>query len=69
MSLNIVDEEWEAFLNNEHDNTVVEKDKNISTTSNSDDHDLPKCDDLYISTTTKVLFLNMPIDIENIFWE
>lgn len=28
----------------------------------------PKCDDLYISTKTKVLFLNQDIDIYNIFW-
>jgi len=29
----------------------------------------PKCDDLYISTKTKVLFLNQPIDIQNVFWK
>ena len=29
----------------------------------------PICDELYISTTTKVLFLNQPIDIANIFWK
>lgn len=29
----------------------------------------PKCQDLYISTTTKVLFLNQPIDIQNIYWK
>jgi hypothetical protein len=28
----------------------------------------PKCDDLYISTKTKVLFLNQEIDISRIFW-
>jgi hypothetical protein len=30
--------------------------------------DMPICDDLYISTKTKVLFLNQPIDIQTIFW-
>ena len=29
---------------------------------------IPICDDLYISTTTKVLFLNYPIDIQGVFW-
>jgi hypothetical protein len=29
----------------------------------------PICDELYISTKTKVLFLNQPIDIHNIFWK
>ena len=31
--------------------------------------EVPKCDDLYISTKTKVLFLNQEIDIHNIFWK
>jgi len=31
--------------------------------------DQPLCDDLYISTKTKVLFLNQTIDIYNIFWD
>jgi hypothetical protein len=30
---------------------------------------VPKCEDLYISTKTKVLFLNIPIDIHSIFWK
>ena len=29
----------------------------------------PKCDDLYISTKTKVLYFNQPIDIQNVFWK
>jgi hypothetical protein len=28
----------------------------------------PKCDELYISTKTKVLFLNQSIDIQTVFW-
>ena len=28
----------------------------------------PKCSNIYISTKTKVLFLNQAIDIQNIFW-
>ena len=31
--------------------------------------DIPICEDLYISTKTKVLFLNQEIDIQNIFWK
>jgi TATA-box binding protein (TBP) (component of TFIID and TFIIIB) len=30
--------------------------------------EMPKCDDLYISTKTKVVFLSQEIDIHNIFW-
>ena len=29
---------------------------------------MPKCDELYISTKTKVLFLNQPVDIQSVFW-
>ena len=29
---------------------------------------MPVCDELYISTKTKVLYLNQPIDIHRIFW-
>lgn len=32
------------------------------------DSNIPICDELYISTKTKVLFLNQPIDIHTIFW-
>lgn len=31
--------------------------------------DAPSCEELYISTKTKVLFLNQPIDIHTVFWE
>jgi hypothetical protein len=30
---------------------------------------MPKCDDLYISTKTKVVFLNQEINIHKIFWD
>tara|TARA_E500000178_G_scaffold339771_1_gene381740 strand:- start:11447 stop:12580 length:1134 start_codon:yes stop_codon:yes gene_type:complete len=69
MTLNIVDEEWEAFLNNTDDIAVVYNDKSVNIEYDKQETVLPKCDDLYISTTTKVLFLNKPVDIENIFWD
>jgi hypothetical protein len=34
-----------------------------------EEDDAPACEDLYISTKTKVLFLNTPIDIYDIFWK
>lgn len=40
--------------------------KNIS--NNLDLNNIPKCDELYISTKTKVVFLNQEIDIHKIFW-
>lgn len=41
-----------------------ENDDNLSI----DDNVIPECDELSISTNTKVLFLNQEIDIYNIFW-
>ena len=38
---------------------------------NNDDilpEQLPKCTDIYISTKTKISYLNMPIDIKKVFW-
>jgi len=35
---------------------------------NDDNTNIPKCDELYISTKTKVLFLNQSIDIQKVFW-
>jgi len=63
---NIIDEEWEAFLNNTDESGI---DKKAMYDTETEPATLPKCDELYISTTTKVLFLNMPVDIENIFWD
>ena len=41
----------------------------FDNTINNEDNDLvPVCEELYISTKTKVLFLNKEIDIYNIFW-
>uniref|UniRef100_A0A6C0HIZ8 Uncharacterized protein n=1 Tax=viral metagenome TaxID=1070528 RepID=A0A6C0HIZ8_9ZZZZ len=39
-----------------------------AASSGSQTETAPKCDDLYISTKTKVLFLNQPIDIQSVFW-
>ncbi len=60
---NSLDDEWLNFMN----------DTNISndTLYDNDDEDvvhIPKSDELYISTQTKIAFLNREIDIYNIFW-
>lgn len=59
------DQEWLNFINgNVTDNVIdlktdeIEKAKSIQ----------PICEELYISTKTKVLYLNQEIDIHRIFW-
>ena len=65
-SMNTVDEEWMAFLNN---GSTFEPDADTEKSEGSEPNkEMPKCDELYISTKTKVLFLNQAIDIHRAFW-
>lgn len=66
-----VDDEWMYFLKNQNSQGGPEKSKDTdlcAEPANDVQYDIPKCQDLYISTKTKVLFLNRPIDIQTIFW-
>jgi len=71
------DDEWNLFINNANltggfssismkDSTQKRDNNNITDTV---PEDIPICDELYISTKTKVLFLNQEIDIQTIFWK
>jgi hypothetical protein len=70
-----IDDEWNNFIMNQHKGVSTSF---IKTEKRNDDFDndkiesvetnVPICQDLYISTKTKVLFLNQAIDIQNIFW-
>ena len=76
-----VDDEWMQFLSQQGNTNVfgstmtmnVAKSipKHVLSSIPKDDsiQSIPKCDDLYISTKTKVVFLNQPIDIQNVFWD
>lgn len=61
-----IDDEWDRYCN-DNDNDNVFENSNLETSN--DDSIVPTCEELYISTTTKVLYLNMPIDIDAIFWK
>jgi len=69
-----VDDEWLQYLSSQHQSVnenkkPVEVKRNEDSTTNPVNTNMPKCDDLYISTKTKVLFLNQEIDIQHVFWE
>jgi len=60
-----IDDEWQQYLLGG---------PNIEITKNADTSPVtlqnsPKCQELYISTKTKVLFLNQIVDINKVFWE
>jgi hypothetical protein len=68
-----IDEEWELFVQDQYKGieTVfdpVELSSQINKSDDDDDDDIPECEDLSISTNTKVLFLNQEVDIQNVFW-
>jgi TATA-box binding protein (TBP) (component of TFIID and TFIIIB) len=64
---NEVDDEWSRFLQTPDDNEQIFL--NNSSVKNTEDEEIPECEELYISTKTKVLFLNQHIDIFNVFWK
>ena len=59
-----IDDEWSKFLCD--DDYMVD---NIVENPIIESGEIPVCEELYISTKTKVLYLNQPIDINNIFWK
>ena len=65
MSSNI-DNEWENFMSTNFDiGKLIEENVNTKHT----DVVIPKCSDIYISTKTKIAYLNQPIDINSVFWK
>ena len=63
-----VDDEWSNFIDNEYSGDTLNK-ESINIMPTIIPLTPPKCDDLYISTKTKVLFLNQAVDIANVFWK
>ena len=60
-----LDNEWENFMNTNFDiGKLIEE--NVNTKKN--EIIIPKCGDIYISTKTKIAYLNQPIDINSVFW-
>ena len=61
------DEAWESFCSNSHqqnNSTIIERNIEINTKI-----DIPKCSDLYISTTTKISYFDKNVDLFTTFWK
>lgn len=62
-----VDTAWESFLESGHGGN-----KNLKLPANHKQGNLdkliPKCSDIYISTQTKIAYLNQVIDLTKVFW-
>ena len=73
-----IEDEWNNFIMNQHkgvstsfiktEQSIKENEIDNNTEKEKKETHTPVCEDLYISTKTKVLFLNQAIDIQNIFW-
>ena len=66
-----IDDEWDSFINDDNYN-IDETDEIKPTISNNkinieDTNFIPKCSDLYISTKSKIYYLNKSVPLD-IFW-
>jgi len=78
-----IDEEWENFISASCDDDISSDDEDINENLNSDvsedfmsanlkidlNTESPKSTDIYISTKTKIAYLNQTIDLKNVFWQ
>jgi hypothetical protein len=82
MSLNMdIDEEWEHFISHEHEDISSDDDDTtqivkqtaeefISANLSADlTSEAPKATNIYISTKTKIAYLNTQIDLKQVFWQ
>jgi len=54
-----VNDEWSRFLNHDFSHTVALK---------TEKGTIPECSPIVISTKTKIIYLNQPIDLFHLFW-
>lgn len=54
-----VNDEWSRFLNHDFSHTVAVKSEKAT---------IPECSPIVISTKTKIIYLNQPIELFSLFW-
>lgn len=59
------DDAWDQFLDDNYDEDI-EHDESEEV---HDEQNIPKCSEIYISTKTKIAYLNKPIDLKKNFWK
>jgi hypothetical protein len=84
MSINMnIDQEWENFISSANEDDISSDDENINEIIKENDNEYistdineelnleipPKSSNIYISTKTKIGYLNIPIDLKQIFWQ
>jgi hypothetical protein len=79
-SINTIDAEWQKFISTTSDDVETD-DEDLNDIINIQNEDFvsanisidlnceaPKASNIYISTKTKIAYLNMPIDLKKLFW-
>jgi len=79
-ALNKIDDEWQNFIsakyNNEDDEAsegLIEEEGELESIISADiakglQQEAPRATDIYISTKSKIAYLNQPIDLKTLFW-
>lgn len=62
-----VDDAWLNFINDSEE-SEVDNNAEKKESKNNLKNDIPKCSDIYISTQTKIAYLNQPVNLNEIFW-
>jgi len=62
-----LDAEWELFQNQLNNNNQSKY--TVESIKEDIQEDIPKCSDIYISTQTKIAYLNQEVELESVFWE
>jgi hypothetical protein len=75
-----INDEWEKFISSSYDDEYSENIEELNTISNeninfttsdrtdSNSEEIPKATEIYISTKSKIAYLNREIDLKEIFW-
>ena len=66
--MNDLDALWDQFNDGFEFNDISLSNSNEDINTNSSSNIIPKCSNIYISTKTKIAYLNQPIDLYNVFW-
>jgi TATA-box binding protein (TBP) (component of TFIID and TFIIIB) len=63
-----IDDDWENFLENGIE-SFEEEPNTIHNSVLEDETNIPKSTELYISTKTKILYMNTSVDLIDVFWK
>ena len=78
--MDTIDDEWAKFISSSYDDEYTDSIEEVNTVSDektslivsdrtdSNNEEIPKATEIYISTKSKIAYLNREIDLKEIFW-